>query len=137
MDWNRVEGNWKQFKGNIKEKWGKLTDDDLDVIDGRRDQLEGKLQERYGYTATDFNNRPVGHPINARYPWRLASYLGNHFGVIYANENRALLEEAGVAITPGADFGANAAARHVRFAYTREVPVLAEGVRRIREYLGR
>jgi uncharacterized protein YjbJ (UPF0337 family) len=48
MDWNRVEGNWKQIKGNIKEKWGKLTDDDLDVINGRRDQLEGKIQQRYG-----------------------------------------------------------------------------------------
>jgi uncharacterized protein YjbJ (UPF0337 family) len=49
MDWNRVEGNWKQAKGKIKEKWGKLTDDDLDVIAGRREQLEGKIQERYGY----------------------------------------------------------------------------------------
>lgn len=49
MNWDRVEGNWKQFKGQVKEKWGKLTDDDLDVINGRRDQLEGKLQERYGY----------------------------------------------------------------------------------------
>jgi uncharacterized protein YjbJ (UPF0337 family) len=49
MDWNRVEGNWKQMKGTIKEQWGKLTDDDLDVINGRRDQLEGKIQERYGY----------------------------------------------------------------------------------------
>jgi len=48
MDWNRVEGNWKQLKGKVKEKWGKLTDDDLDVINGRRDQLEGKIQERYG-----------------------------------------------------------------------------------------
>ena len=48
MDWNRVEGNWKQVKGKVKEKWGKLTDDDLDVINGRRDQLEGKIQERYG-----------------------------------------------------------------------------------------
>jgi uncharacterized protein YjbJ (UPF0337 family) len=48
MDWNRVEGNWKQIKGQIKEKWGKLTDDDLNVINGRRDQLEGKIQERYG-----------------------------------------------------------------------------------------
>ena len=48
MDWNRVEGNWKQFKGKIKEKWGNLTDDDLDKIAGRRDQLEGKIQERYG-----------------------------------------------------------------------------------------
>jgi uncharacterized protein YjbJ (UPF0337 family) len=49
MDWNRVEGNWKQVKGKVKEKWGKLTDDDLDVINGRRDQLEGKIQERYGF----------------------------------------------------------------------------------------
>jgi uncharacterized protein YjbJ (UPF0337 family) len=48
IDWNRVEGNWKQFTGRVKEKWGKLTDDDLDVINGRRDQLEGKIQERYG-----------------------------------------------------------------------------------------
>lgn len=43
MDWNRVEGNWKQIKGKIKERWGKLTDDDLNIIDGRRDQLEGKI----------------------------------------------------------------------------------------------
>ena len=49
MDWNRVEGGWKQVKGTVKEKWGKLTDDDLDVINGRREQLEGKLQERYGF----------------------------------------------------------------------------------------
>ncbi len=49
MDWNRIEGNWKQFKGSAKEKWGKLTDDDLTVIEGRRDQLEGKLQQRYGF----------------------------------------------------------------------------------------
>jgi uncharacterized protein YjbJ (UPF0337 family) len=49
MDWNRLEGNWKQFKGAAKEKWGKLTDDDLNVIEGRREQLEGKLQQRYGF----------------------------------------------------------------------------------------
>jgi uncharacterized protein YjbJ (UPF0337 family) len=48
MDWNRVEGNWKQLKGKIKEQWGNLTDDDLDKIDGKREQLEGKIQERYG-----------------------------------------------------------------------------------------
>jgi len=48
MDWNRVEGNWKQVRGKIQEKWGKLTNDDLDVIEGKRDQLEGKIQERYG-----------------------------------------------------------------------------------------
>lgn len=49
MNWDRVEGNWKQFTGKVKEKWGQLTDDDLTTIDGRRDQLEGKIQERYGY----------------------------------------------------------------------------------------
>ena len=48
MDWNRVEGNWKQFKGRVKEKWGNLTDDDLDRVDGHREQLEGVIQERYG-----------------------------------------------------------------------------------------
>jgi len=49
MDWNRVEGNWKQMKGKVKEQWGKLTDDDLDVVAGKRDQLEGKIQAAYGY----------------------------------------------------------------------------------------
>jgi len=48
MDWNRVEGNWKQVKGKVKEQWGKLTDDDLDVIGGEREKLVGKIQERYG-----------------------------------------------------------------------------------------
>lgn len=48
MDWNRIEGNWKQFKGQVKEQWGKLTDDEIDQIAGQRDQLEGKIQERYG-----------------------------------------------------------------------------------------
>ena len=48
MDWNRIEGNWEQFKGKAKEKWGRLTDDDLDVINGWQDQLEGRIQERYG-----------------------------------------------------------------------------------------
>jgi uncharacterized protein YjbJ (UPF0337 family) len=53
MDWDRIEGNWKQFRGKAKEQWGKLTDDDLDVIEGNRDQLEGKLQERYGKAKDD------------------------------------------------------------------------------------
>ena len=55
MDWNRVEGNWKQVKGKVKEQWGRLTDDDLDVINGRRDQLEGKIQERYGLAKDQVN----------------------------------------------------------------------------------
>jgi uncharacterized protein YjbJ (UPF0337 family) len=49
MNWDRIEGNWKQFSGKVKEKWGQLTDDDMTAINGRREQLEGKLQERYGY----------------------------------------------------------------------------------------
>lgn len=48
MNEDRIEGAWKQFKGKVKEQWGKLTDDDLDVIAGRRDQLAGKIQERHG-----------------------------------------------------------------------------------------
>lgn len=49
MDWDRVSGNWKQFRGKVKEKWGQLTDDELDQIEGNREQLEGKIQARYGY----------------------------------------------------------------------------------------
>lgn len=48
MNWDRIEGNWKQLKGRVTTRWGKLTDDDLDVIAGRRDELAGKIQERYG-----------------------------------------------------------------------------------------
>ena len=51
MDWNRIEGNWKQFSGKIREKWGHLTDDDLQKIAGKRQQFEGKIQERYGMAA--------------------------------------------------------------------------------------
>ncbi len=49
MNWDRIEGNWTQMKGRIKQQWGELTDDDLSVMDGKRDQLAGRLQERYGY----------------------------------------------------------------------------------------
>jgi len=48
MNWDRIEGNWKQVTGRAKEQWGKLTDDDFDVVAGRRDQLAGKIQARYG-----------------------------------------------------------------------------------------
>lgn len=48
MNEDRIQGNWKQFTGKVKEQWGKLTDDDLDVINGKREQLVGKLQEREG-----------------------------------------------------------------------------------------
>jgi len=48
MNEDRVQGKWKQMKGALKSRWGKLTDDDLDVIEGQKDQLVGKVQERYG-----------------------------------------------------------------------------------------
>ena len=48
MNWDQAAGNWKQFKGKVKEQWGKLTGDDLDVIAGHREQMVGKIQERYG-----------------------------------------------------------------------------------------
>lgn len=48
MNWDQIEGTWKQSTGVVKEKWGKLTDDDLTVIAGKKDQLVGKIQERYG-----------------------------------------------------------------------------------------
>ena len=49
MNSNQFEGQWKQLKGKVKQQWGKLTDDDINVINGKRDVLIGKLQERYGY----------------------------------------------------------------------------------------
>ena len=49
MNWEQVEGGWKDFKGRVRQKWGKLTDDDAEVIAGSRDRLVGKLQKRYGY----------------------------------------------------------------------------------------
>jgi uncharacterized protein YjbJ (UPF0337 family) len=57
MNWDRIQGNWTQFKGRVKEAWGELTDDDLDVVDGRRDQLVGKLQERYGIARDEAERR--------------------------------------------------------------------------------
>jgi uncharacterized protein YjbJ (UPF0337 family) len=48
MNWDRIEGNWKQFKGKIKQKWADLTDDDIERINGNRDEFIGKIQESYG-----------------------------------------------------------------------------------------
>ncbi|NIZ07870.1 CsbD family protein [Pseudooceanicola sp. HF7] len=58
MNWDVIEGNWKQVKGKAQEHWGKLTDDDLDVAAGNREQLVGKVQERYG-VAKDEAERQV------------------------------------------------------------------------------
>jgi uncharacterized protein YjbJ (UPF0337 family) len=58
MNWDRIEGNWKQLKGQVQSQWGKLTDDDLDFVKGKRTELAGKLQERYGI-AKDEANRQI------------------------------------------------------------------------------
>lgn len=52
-NWDSVGANWKQFRGKVKEQWGKLTDDQLDQIDGRRDQLIGKVQDAYNVSAEE------------------------------------------------------------------------------------
>ena len=53
MDWNVIEGKWKELKGNVRQRWGKLTDDDIDQIGGKKDELVGRLQQRYGYAKDD------------------------------------------------------------------------------------
>jgi len=58
MNWDRIEGNWKQFRGRAQQQWGKLTNDDLDVVEGRRQELVGKIQERYSI-AKDAAERQV------------------------------------------------------------------------------
>lgn len=66
MNNDRIEGNWKQFKGKVKEQWGKITDDDLDVIAGKKDQLIGRIQERQGLAKEEaekqFNAWQKAHP---------------------------------------------------------------------------
>ena len=57
MNSDQLEGKWKQLKGSAKQQWGKLTDDDLTSINGKKDVLIGKLQERYGYAKEDAQAR--------------------------------------------------------------------------------
>jgi len=57
MNWDEVGGNWNQVKGSIKQKWGNLTDDDLEYIAGSRDKFAGKLQERYGFNREQAQKR--------------------------------------------------------------------------------
>jgi uncharacterized protein YjbJ (UPF0337 family) len=53
MNWDQIEGKWKEYKGKVKQQWGNLTDDDLDRIDGRRDEVAGLIQQRYGKTKAE------------------------------------------------------------------------------------
>jgi uncharacterized protein YjbJ (UPF0337 family) len=57
MNWDQIEGKWKQFKGSAHQQWGKLTDDDLAVIAGNREKFVGKLQERYGLAREEAQKR--------------------------------------------------------------------------------
>jgi len=69
---HQLRGNWMQFKGKVKEKWGKLTDDDLDIIEGRQEQLIGKLEQRYGI-AKEEAERQFKEFLDASDPFRKAA----------------------------------------------------------------
>ena len=78
MNWDQIEGKLKQMKGSVKQKWGKLTDDDLDVIAGKQDQLAGKIQERYGITKEEAAKQvrewgEVARDVDTTTPQRRAS----------------------------------------------------------------
>ena len=69
MNRDRVKGNWKQLAGRAKVQWGKLTDDDMLVIAGHRDQLAGKIQERYGVAKEKAEERASARPAKATNAW--------------------------------------------------------------------
>ena len=69
MNWNRIEGHWKQVTGKAQEQWGKLTSDDFDVVAGRRDQLAGKIQERYGVAKDDAEKQINEWQLKATDAW--------------------------------------------------------------------
>jgi uncharacterized protein YjbJ (UPF0337 family) len=69
MNWDRIQGNWKQVAGKAKAQWGKLTDDDLDVVAGRREQLAGKIQERYGIAKDEVDKQIADWELKATDAW--------------------------------------------------------------------
>ncbi|QIL79905.1 CsbD family protein [Diaphorobacter sp. HDW4A] len=69
MNEDTIKGNWKQFKGKIKEQWGKLTDDDLDVINGQREQLVGRIQERDGIAQDEAERQVKKWESDNKYNW--------------------------------------------------------------------
>lgn len=69
MNWDRIQGNWKQVVGKAKAQWGKLTDDDLDVVAGRREQLAGKIQERYGIAKDEVEKQISDWELKATDAW--------------------------------------------------------------------
>jgi uncharacterized protein YjbJ (UPF0337 family) len=69
MNWDRIQGNWKQATGQIKEQWGKLTDDDLDIVAGRRDQFACKTHERYGVAKDEAERQLAGWEVKISDLW--------------------------------------------------------------------
>ena len=66
MNWDRIEGNWKQFKGKAKQQWGKLSDDQLEGIAGKRDNLSGKIQEAYGISKDETEKQLTAWQISMK-----------------------------------------------------------------------
>ena len=85
MNWDQLEGKWKQFAGQAKEKWGKLTDDDLTVIRGRRDQLIGKIQERYGIAKLEAEKQVDEFARSFREESTQERPRGDHEADVYSN----------------------------------------------------
>ena len=75
MNWDLIEGNWKQFKGNVKQQWSKLTDDQLDVIAGKREHLAGKIQVMYGIGKDEAEHQLSDWQSNQK---NIDSQTGNH-----------------------------------------------------------
>ena len=69
MNWDRIEGNWTQLKGKVQTQWGKLTDDDVDVVKGRRTELAGKIQERYGIAKDEAEAQLASWEKSAGHDW--------------------------------------------------------------------
>jgi len=69
MNWDRIEGHWKQLKGKTQQQWGKLTDDDFDVVAGKREELAGKIQLRYGIAREEAEKQVAAWERSADETW--------------------------------------------------------------------
>jgi uncharacterized protein YjbJ (UPF0337 family) len=69
MNWDQIQGNWKLVRGKAKEQWGKLTDDDIDIVAGRREQLAGKIQEHYGVVKEEAERQIAAWELKAQDAW--------------------------------------------------------------------
>ncbi|OFV94307.1 MAG: hypothetical protein A3F68_08905 [Acidobacteria bacterium RIFCSPLOWO2_12_FULL_54_10] len=75
MNWDQLEGNWKQFKGEVRERWGRFTEDDVDVIKGRREQLVGRLQEKYGILREEAEREIAEFLVSLDEPPRVETHM--------------------------------------------------------------